>query len=693
MPETKNSENNPLLDPADLPGFARIQAAHVVPAVEALVKKLAEDFLAFEGELGKSEGTWASVMEKINDVTDPLGKAWGIASHLKGVQESEELRAAYEEVQPQVITEFMKIGQSKKLYDAMKALLDGGGLDAAQVRILKKSILSAELSGVSLEGAEKERFNEVQQELSRLATSFSNHVLDATKSFFLHISDADDVNGMPATWLAGAAAAAKAKEKEGWGVTLDYPNYGPFLMHSKNRAQREQVYKAFVTRASSGELDNAPLLDDILRLRKEKGVLLGRANYVELSLEQKMAGSAEEIEALLSSLVVKGKPAAERDLADLKALADEGIAGAPKGDDVKHWDMSFLAERLREKRYSITDEEVRPYFPLERVLAGLFSLTKRLFNVDVKAADGEAEVWNDDVRFFKIFNDEGNHIASFFLDPFARPENKRGGAWMDECVVRHKKEGKLHVPVAYLVCNQTPPTNDLPSLMSFGEVETLFHEFGHGLQHMLTTVDYSDAAGINGVEWDAVELPSQFMENWCYHRPTLLGMSGHFESGETLPVEMFDKLYAARTFRAGSMTVRQVHFARVDLALHKSYVPGEGETAFDLDRSIAEDTLVVQPLDEDRFLCGFSHIFAGGYAAGYYSYKWAEVLSADAFSAFEPFLEGAEQESADDVTKTGLRFRDTVLAKGGSEAPMDVFVEFRGRKPNTEALLRHNGLT
>jgi len=685
---------NPLLLSQDLPAFASIEPAHVVPAVEELLEKLNAGFAAFEETLAAAgdDVTWTSVIDDANELTEPLAKVWGIASHLKMVKDSEELREAYEKMQPDVVTAFMRIGQSRPLYDALVKLRAKEGLDDAQKRILDKHILSAELSGVSLDGDKKERFNEMQQRLSLLAMTFSNHLLDATKAFFLHIDDEKDVEGMPSTWLAMAEAAAKAKDKEGWGVTLDYPSYGPFMKHNKNRALREQVYKAMVTKASSGDLDNSPLIDEILALRQEKAELLGRKDYVELSLAQKMAASFDEIEELSASLVEKAKPAAQKDLDDLRQLADEGLDGAPAGDDLKHWDLEFVSERLREKRFAITDEEVRPYFPLEKVLDGLFALTQKLFDVDVKAADGEAEVWHDDVRFFKVFNADGGHIASFFLDPFARPENKRGGAWMDGCVDRKVGDDGVRVPVAYLVCNQTPPTENLPSLMAFREVETLFHEFGHGLQHMLTTVDYTDAAGISGVEWDAVELPSQFMENWCYHQPTLLGMSGHYETGEPLPLELFEKLKAARTFRAGWMTVRQVHFARTDLELHKNYTPGQGETVFDVDRRIAEDTLVWQPLDEDRFLCGFSHIFAGGYAAGYYSYKWAEVLSADAFSAFEPFLDEGETPSADKLTETGHRFRDTVLAKGGSEAPMDVFVAFRGRKPSTEALLRHNGL-
>jgi oligopeptidase A len=353
-----------------------------------------------------------------------------------------------------------------------------------------------------------------------------------------------------------------------------------------------------------------------------------------------------------------------------------------------NWDFSFWAERLREKRFDFTDEQLRPYFSLERVLEGLFDLVSRMFEIKVTASDGEAPVWNEDARFFNISNADGNHIASFYLDPYSRPENKRGGAWMDECMVRRKTGDQLQVPVAHLVCNSTPPVGEKPSLMTFREVETLFHEFGHGLQHMMTTIDYPDASGINGVEWDAVELPSQFMENWCYHKPTLLGMTAHYETGEPLPEELFVKICAARTFRAGSQMLRQISLGMTDMYLHHQYDPSSGETAFDVQREIAKTTSVFPPIPEDRSLCGFSHIFAGGYSAGYYSYKWAEVLSADAFSAFEDA--GLDDEEA--VRKTGLRFRDTILSEGGSRNPMDIFKDFRGREPSSDALLRHSGL-
>lgn len=693
---------NPLLsyakrDDGVTPPFDAIAPEHVGPAIEALASALQDDLVKLETALGErlksgEKLTWTEVVDTSDDVTGPLGRAWGVVGHLKGVCDSEPLREAHAKAQPVVVENFMRVGQSRTLYDAVVALRKAPAqeLDAAQIRILDASIRDAELAGVALEGDAKTRFNEIAQRSSELGTLFQNHVLDATKAFELHLTKEEDVEGTTKSWRTQAAEAAKAKEKEGWLVTLDYPSYSGFMRHAIRRDLREQVYRAFVSRASEGDLDNTPVMNEILALRQEKAKLLGFETFAELSLARKMAGSVDEIEQLLVSLVDASKTAAEKDLADLRELATSGVAGAPENGELLHWDLEFLSERLREARFAYTDEEIRPYFSLERVLDGLFSLTERLFGVKVRAADGEVPVWNKDVRFFRIEDEAGAEVAAFFLDPFSRPADKRGGAWMDECVSRRLREGETaaRVPIAYLVCNQTPPTADTPSLMSFREVETLFHEFGHGLQHMLTKVDYEGASGITGVEWDAVELPSQFMENWCYQRETLLGMSGHHETGEKLPEELFEKIVAARNFRAGWMMLRQVQFARTDLELHHRFTPGGDESVFDVDRRIAKETLVMLPHADDRFLCAFGHIFAGGYAAGYYSYKWAEVLSADAFGAFEDA--GLDDDAK--VREVGGRFRETVLALGGSVAPAEVFKAFRGRAPTTDALLRHSGL-
>lgn len=462
------------------------------------------------------------------------------------------------------------------------------------------------------------------------------------------------------------------------------------MQYSTRRDLREKLYKAYISRASSGELDNAPLLERILQLRQEKAQLLGFSNFAELSLASKMAPNVEAVEALLEELRRASFDAAVKDLEELKSFA--AAKGAEESSDLKHWDISFWSERQREEKFAFSAEELRPYFPLPQVLNGLFSLVNRLFGVSITAADGQAPVWHEDVLYFQIADETGEAIAYFYLDPYSRPAEKRGGAWMDDCMGRAKITDNgittTRKPVAYLVCNQTPPVDGKPSLMTFREVETLFHEFGHGLQHMLTKVDYQGAAGINNVEWDAVELPSQFMENWCYHRETLLGMAKHYETGEPLPEHYYQKLLAARNYMSGSAMLQQLHFSCVDLELHYRYQPGGDESVTDVRNRIAKNTTVLPPLPEDAFLCAFGHIFAGGYAAGYYSYKWAEVLSADAFSAFEEA--GLDNEQA--LTITGKRFRETVLALGGSKHPMEVFKSFRGREPSTDPLLRHSGL-
>jgi len=680
---------NPLLETEGLPRFDRIRPEHVVPGMATLLAELEQDFERIEQHAAP---TWHAIVEPLEHLNDRLGLAWGTVGHLMGVQNSDELRAAHEQVQPAVVTFSLRVGQSQPVYRALRELRDGpewARLDATQQRIVTSLVRDAELSGVGLAPAEQERFNAIQAELAECATRFSNHVLDATKAFSLTLTSRDEIAGLPQSALDLAAQAARQAGEETataadgpWRVTLDGPSYVPFQQHSGRRDLRERLYRAYVTRASSGELDNEPLLGQILRLRRKEAKLLGFASYAQLSLASKMAPSVEAVETMLEELRSASYPAAERDLEELRAIAR--TAGAPEADDLRPWDVAFWAERLRESRFAYTEEELRPYFPLPRVLDGLFALTGRLFGLTVRPADGEAAVWNPEVRFFRIFDDSGAEVAAFFLDPYSRPHEKRGGAWMDECVGR--APGRR--PVAYLICNQVPPVDGKPSLMTFGEVNTLFHEFGHGLQHMLTDVERPLAAGIRNIEWDAVELPSQFMENWCYHRETLLGLTGHYLTGECLPEEPFRKIEASRTFRAGSDMLRQIYFALTDLALHHEYDPDGDGTPFDVQHRIASRTTTIPPLPEDRFLCGFTHIFGGGYAAGYYSYKWAEVLSADAFGAFEEA--GLDDPVA--IARTGRRFRDTVLALGGSRHPMEVFEAFRGRAPTTEALLRHSGL-
>jgi oligopeptidase A len=690
--------DNPLLKGQGLPPFADIQPEHVVSAMTQLLAELESELANLAANVTP---TWSGLVEPIDRLSERLRWSWGIVGHLMGVKNSPELRTAYETVQPQVVEFYNKFSQSQPLYAAFKALRASetwNTLVDAQKRIVEAAIRDAELSGVGLAGEQRDRFNAIQLELAELTTKFSNNVLDATKAFSLTLTSPDEVEGLPPSWLSLAAQAARAAGEEKatpeigpWRVTLDFPSYLPFMQHGKRRDLREKLYRAFISRASSGDLDNTPLIEKILQLRREKANLLGFNSYAELSLASKMAPSVDAVETLSEELRRASYDAAKQDLEDLRTFA--ASKGAPEGSNLQHWDIAFWAERQREEKFAFSAEELRPYFPLPQVLDGLFTLVNKLFGVTVTAADGQAPVWHEDVRYFQIADETGEAIAYFYLDPYSRPAEKRGGAWMDDCIGRAKMtthEGTVATrkPVAYLVCNQTPPVDGKPSLMTFNEVETLFHEFGHGLQHMLTKVDDAGAAGINNVEWDAVELPSQFMENWCYHRETLMGMAKHYETGETLPEHYYQKLIAARNYMSGSAMLRQLHFGLVDLELHHRYQPGGTETASDVRQRIAKTTTVLPPLPEDAFLCSFGHIFAGGYAAGYYSYKWAEVLSADAFGAFEE----AGLDNPQALTETGKRFHNTVLALGGSQHPMDVFKSFRGREPSTEPLLRHSGL-
>ncbi len=688
---------NPLLKGYGLPSFTDISPEQVVPAFKQLLAELDTEFTSLETKI---EPNWSGLVEPLEDLTERLNWSWSIVNHLMGVKNSPELREAYEIVQPDVVQFVNKLGQSQVIYNAFKTLRQSDiwvTLDSAQQRIIEAAIRDAELSGVGLQGEAKERFNAIQMELAELSTKFSNHVLDATKAFNLTLTTKGEIDGLPPSLLSLAAQAARSEGAENatpengpWRITLDFPSYSPFIQHSTRRDLREQLYKAFITRASSGELDNNPLVERTLELRQELANLLGFKTFAELSLASKMAPNVEAAEALLEELRRASYDAAVKDLEELKAFAAK--KGAAEANDLKHWDISFWAERQREEKFAFTAEELRPYFPLPQVLDGLFGLVKRLFGVTVTIADGQAPVWHEDVRYFQIADETGSAIAYFYLDAYSRPAEKRGGAWMDTCINRGKikVQGVTHtrLPVAYLVCNQTPPIDGKPSLMTFNEVETLFHEFGHGLQHMLTKVDYSSAAGINNVEWDAVELPSQFMENWCYERRTLFGMAKHYKTGETLLEHYYRKLLAAKNYMSGSGMLRQLHFSMLDLELHYRYRPGGNETAKHVRDRLAKTTTVLPPLPEDAFLCAFGHIFAGGYAAGYYSYKWAEVLSADAFAAFEEA--GIEDEQV--IKATGKRYRDTVLALGGSKHPMEVFKSFRGREPSTAALLKHNGL-
>jgi oligopeptidase A len=684
----------PLLRGEGLPPFAAITAEQVDAALPALLAELNAELSALEQQLlqrldhSDQPLGWADVMDPLHHLGERLRWSWGVVSHLNGVCNTAELRQAHQNQQGAVVAFGSRAGQSQPIYRALE-LLASQPLDATQQRIVAAELRDMQLRGVGLEGAEQETFNATTTELARLASDFGNHVLDATNAWSLSLSSEDDLAGLPQSLRDLLAQAAGDAGEAGWRLGLDMPRVGPFLKYSQRRDLRETVYRAQVSRASSGELDNGPLMESILALRREQARRLGYANWAEVSLASKMAGSVAEVEELLEQLRAAAYPVAQRELEALRACAARH--GAPEAGDLKPWDVAFWAEKLRQESFELDAEALRPWFPLEQVLQGLFGLCQRLFDIRIVSTDpGEAPTWHPDVRYFRVLDGaSGAPLAAFYLDPYSRPGSKRGGAWMDECLGRSRTpSGEPVLPVAYLICNQSPPVADTPSLMTFDEVETLFHEFGHGLQHMLTTVERPQAAGINNVEWDAVELPSQFMENWCYDRATLIAMARHWQTGEPLPETDYQKLLAARTFMGGSATLRQVHFALTDLRLHSVWSPEGGQSPEQLRRELARTTAVLEPIQEDAFLCAFSHIFAGGYSAGYYSYKWAEVLSADAFSAFEEV--GLDVEDA--VVATGRRFRDTVLSLGGSRSPAEIFEAFRGRPPSSEALIRQSGL-
>ena len=690
-----------LLEGHGLPCFEQITPDLVQQDIPVLLAQLEQQFTELETTLQSrldsgASISWEEVMQPMQRIGERLRWSWGVISHLNGVCNSTELREAHAAQQPEVVRLSNRLGQSKVLHQVLCRLQDEPSepLSATRQRILDSELLSMQQRGVGLDGEHQIAFNQASERLAALSTSFGNHVLDATQQWSLKLTNPEQVQGLPKRALEALAAAARdsgdaqASADEGpWLLGLDMPRYIPVLTHADDRSLRETVYRAHVSRASQGDLDNAPLIEEILGLRREQAQRLGYSHWAELSLASKMAEDVPAVEALLEELRAAAYPAAETELEQLKACASRH--GAAEADALAPWDITYWSEKLRRERFDLDQEALRPWFPLPQVLDGLFGLCSRLFDVEITPADGKAPVWHNDVRFFHVRRRGGEPIAAFYLDPYSRPASKRGGAWMDECLGRHRtSDGSLVLPVAYLICNQTPPVGEAPSLMSFEEVETLFHEFGHGLQHMLTTVDEPEAAGISNVEWDAVELPSQFMENWCLDQSTLMGMARHWQTGEPLPQDEVDKLRNSRTFNAGLATLRQVHFALTDLRLHSQWTPQLGLTPDELRRDIANTTTVMDPIPEDRFLCAFGHIFAGGYSAGYYSYKWAEVLSADAYAAFEEV--GLDQE--DQVRATGARFRDTVLSLGGSRAPAEVFKAFRGRVASSEALIRHSGL-
>lgn len=689
--------SNPLLDQSGLPKFALIEASHVEPAITHLLEQLSTNFSALEDELKTAEQpTYSQTIERLEAMRNPVEYAWGVVGHLLAVKNSDELRTAHETMQPAVVQAFQRLGQSKALFDSLNKIKQGAewaNLDGSQKRIIEASLRDMRLSGIALPDEQREIFNKLTLEGAELSTKFNNNVLDSTKAVTFELTTKEEVEGLPESALALAAQTARSKGHESattedgpWVITLDIPSYLPCMQHLKRQDIRERIYRAYISRASSGDSDNTGIIQKVLTARKHKSRMLGFNTFAEMSLASKMAPSYEAVDNLINMLRDNSFEPAREEFAKVQEFArSKGFEG-----DLQLWDVTYWSERQREELYGFKEEELRPYFPLPAVLDGLFGLANRLFGVVIRQANGEADIWHPDVQFFHVVDEaSGEQIASFFLDPYSRPENKRGGAWMDVCIQRSKVLDRK--PVAYLTCNGSPPVGDIPSLMTFREVETLFHEFGHGLQHMLTKVEHGDAAGINGVEWDAVELPSQFMENWCYDRPTLYGFAKHYKTGEPLPEELFQKLNAQRNYNAGMAMLRQLFFGRLDMELHHNYDPEDSShgTPFEIQQRISSDYTVLRPLPEDRFLCTFAHIFAGGYAAGYYSYKWAEVMSADAFAAFEEA--GLDNDEA--VREVGRRFRETVLALGGGTHPSEVYRAFRGRDPSPEALLRHSGLS
>ena len=683
----------------ELPDFKKFTPENINKEFPSVIEKINVDFKKIEdflsNYLNQKQLDWEQVINPLNEVNEVLRWSWGVISHLNAVNNSESLREIYSKFLPEVISLGNKFGQSKIIYNALVKLKKTNNFDRVKNRILDKEILEMEHSGISLEKNIQNEFNIISEKLGELSTTFSNNVLDATNSWYLILNNKSQVDGLPKRVLELMSISANDHlKKEGdadlengpWKLSLDIPTYTAFMTYAKDRSLREKLYKSFVGRASQGEKNNSQIIEEILSLRTKQAHLLGYKSWAELSLSTKMAKEIKHVEKLLEELRKPAFKTATNELKILDKFSKEN--GFPQSEELKPWDISFYSELLRKEKLNLDQESLRPWFPLNDVLEGLFNLSEKLFEIKVVQANNEAPVWNDDVLFFNILNKEDKKIASFYLDPYSRPESKRGGAWMDECLSKNTF-GQNTLPVAYLVCNQTPPSKDKPSLMSFEEVQTLFHEFGHGLQHMLTTISLPQAAGINNVEWDAVELPSQFMENWCFHKNTLLNIAKHYKTRERLSDDNFEKLVKNRTFNCGMATLRQLHFAITDLRLHSNLDSNQGKTSDEIRREIAKQTTVISPIQEDQFLCCFSHIFAGGYSAGYYSYKWAEVLSADAFSMFEE----ANLENSHNIQIIGKKFKDTILSLGGSLSALEIFKLFRGREPKTESLIRHLGLS
>ncbi len=679
---------NPLLQPAVLPPFKDIKAEHVEPAINELIERgrreLAEQLSAM------TNPSWENLVEPIEARDDELEQMWSPVSHLNGVCNTDELRGAYTAAIAKLTEYSTEVSQNEALYQAYQALADSdnfSSLNTAQKKTVNNALRNFRLAGVALPAEQKKRYGEIKARLSELSNQFSNNVLDATHGWYKHIDDVAELSGLPESAIAMAKHAAQEKELAGYVITLDIPAYLAVMTHADNRDLRYELYRAYVTRSSSEGLsatdtdpstwDNSQIIEETLALRHELAQLLGFNNYAERSLATKMASSTDEVVNFLREMAETALPAAKKEWQQLADFARE-FDGC---ENLQAWDVAYYSEKQRQALYAISEEELRPYFPAEKVLSGLFAVVQRLFAVDI-AADDSVATWHKDARYFRI-SKNGAAVAGFYIDLFAR-EKKRGGAWMADCRVRRQTDQGIQLPVAFLTCNFTAPTAERPSLLTHQEVTTLFHEFGHGLHHMLTQIDCAAVSGINGVAWDAVELPSQFLENWCWQEQVIPLISAHYESGEALPKDKLDKLLAAKNYQSAMQTVRQIEFALFDFLLHRDYDPAQPADPQQVLNAVREQVAVNIPPAFNKFQNSFSHIFAGGYAAGYYSYKWAEVLSADAFSLFE------ENGIFDEATAN--KFLSEILSRGGSEDAMDLFVRFRGRKPSTEALLRHSGI-
>jgi oligopeptidase A len=676
---------NPLLTTADLPNYAVIQPQHIEPALDQV---LADNRAAIEQLLAAhTVYTWENLLQPLEELEDRLNKTWSPVSHLNSVQDSDALRVAYNACLPKLSAYYSDLGQHNGLYQAYRQIADGPDyeiLDPAQRKIIDNALRDFRLSGIALPPDQQTRYQQIMQELSQLNAKFSENVLDATQGWTRHLTDEAQLAGLPESARALARQTAQQRGLEGWLLTLELPSYLPVMNYADDRVLRKELYDAYCTRASeqgpnAGQWDNGPVMEQILALRYELAQLLGFQNYAEYSLATKMAESPQKVLAFLNDLADRAKPQAQRERAELDEFAREQFGMK----DLQAWDIGYYSEKLRQHRYQLSQEELRPYFPMNRVLPGLFAVAERLFGVMIHPLDG-VETWHPDVQAYAIVDALGQRRGRFYLDLYAR-SHKRGGAWMNGCLGRRLVNDAVRLPAAYLVCNFTPPVGHDPALLTHNEVLTMFHEFGHGLHHLLTTVNYLPVAGIHGVEWDAVELPSQFLENWCWSREALTLLAGHYQTNEPLPESLYQRMQEARHFQAGMIMLRQLEFALFDFRLHCEYNPTQGGRVQELLDDVRRQVAVLIPPIYNRFSHAFTHIFSGGYAAGYYSYKWAEVLSADAFSAFE---ENGIFDSA-----TGARFRDSILQVGGSRPALSNFIEFRSRAPQIEPLLRLSGIT